>query len=77
MNQKPLNCIGMKCPRPIVEMAKKMRKMEVGETLEIHADDPVAENDIPNWCKTTRNELLKMENTGEYTKYLVKKSPKP
>ncbi len=77
MNQEPLNCIGLKCPRPIVEMAKKMRKMDVGETLEVHADDPVAENDIPNWCKTTGNELLKMENIGEYTKYLVKKSPKP
>ena len=76
MTAEPLNCLGMKCPRPIVEMAKKMRKMDVGEMLEVHADDPVAENDIPAWCDTTGNELMKMENVGEFTKYLVKKTPK-
>jgi TusA-related sulfurtransferase len=76
MNSEPLNCLGLKCPRPIVEMAKRMRKMDYGEILEVHADDPVAEHDIPAWCETTGNNLLKMENTEEFIKYFIKKSPK-
>lgn len=66
----------MKCPKPIVEMAKMTRKMEDGEVLEIHADDPVAENDIPAWCQTTGNELLKMEDAGGFKKYFVRKVAK-
>ena len=76
MDHKPLDCLGLKCPRPIVEMAKKMRKMDYGEILEVHADDPVAVHDIPAWCETTGNKLLKMENSGEFIKYFIKKSPK-
>jgi TusA-related sulfurtransferase len=57
-------------------MAKRMRKMDYGEILEVHADDPVAEHDIPAWCETTGNNLLKMENTEEFIKYFIKKSPK-
>ncbi len=76
MNSEPLNCLGLKCPRPIVEMAKRMRKMDYGEILEVHADDPVAEHDIPAWCETTGNTLLKTENVREFIKYFIKKSPK-
>jgi TusA-related sulfurtransferase len=76
MNREPLNCLGLKCPRPIVEMAKRMRKMDYGEILEVHADDPVAEHDIPAWCETTGNTLLKTENVREFIKYFIKKSPK-
>jgi len=76
MNREPLNCLGMKCPRPIVEMAKRTRKMEYGEILEVHADDPVAEHDIPAWCESTGNKFLKMEKAGKFTKYFIKKSPK-
>ena len=76
MNREPLNCLGLKCPRPIVEMAKRMRKMDYGEILEVHADDPVAEHDIPAWCETPGNNLLKMENVKEFIKYFIKKSPK-
>ncbi|MFQ5827422.1 MAG: sulfurtransferase TusA family protein, partial [Dehalococcoidia bacterium] len=37
-----LDCRGMRCPRPIVEMAKAMRRMGAGQVLELLATDPVA-----------------------------------
>ena len=76
MNSEPLNCLGLKCPRPLVEMAKRIRKMDYGEIMEVQADDPVAEHDIPAWCETTGHTLLKMEKVEEFTKYFIKKSPK-
>jgi TusA-related sulfurtransferase len=66
----------MKCPRPLVEMAKRIRKMNYGEIMEVHADDPVAEHDIPAWCETTGNAFVKMEKAKGFTKYYIKKSPK-
>jgi TusA-related sulfurtransferase len=76
MTSEPLNCLGMKCPRPIVEMAKRIRRMEDGEIMEVHADDPVAEVDIPAWCETTGNTFLKMEKADGFMRYFIQKSPK-
>ena len=69
-----LDCMGMKCPRPIVEMAKRMRKMQPGQVLELHADDPVAKADVPSWCDTTGNEFVSREDVGDLLKFYVTKT---
>ncbi len=69
-----LDCRGMRCPRPIVEMAKRMRKMEGGQVLEVLADDPVAKKDVPNWCSTTGNEFLEKQDEDKFFRFYVKKA---
>ena len=69
-----LDCRGMKCPRPIVEMAKRMRKMQPGQVLELQADDPVAKVDVPRWCDTTGNEFVGREDVGDLLKFYVTKT---
>lgn len=68
-----VDCRGMRCPRPIVEMAKRMRKMETGQVLEILADDPVAKRDVPNWCSTTGNEFVERRDEDGFFRFYVKK----
>lgn len=65
--------IGQMCPMPIVMLAKNMKKMQVGQILEIHADDEGAHADIPAWCEQTGNEFLGEEDAGSFTKYFVRK----
>lgn len=69
-----LDSRGMRCPRPIVEMAKRMRKMEAGQVLELLADDPVAKRDVPNWCQTTGNEFLERKDEDSFFRFFVKKA---
>lgn len=69
-----LDCRGMRCPRPIVEMAKAMRRLEVGQTLELWADDPVAKTDVPAWCQTTGHQFLGREDEDKYLRFLVRKA---
>ncbi|MDP6511473.1 MAG: sulfurtransferase TusA family protein [Dehalococcoidia bacterium] len=69
-----LDCRGMRCPRSIVEMAKKMRNMEPGQTLELWATDQVALHDVPAWCQKTGNPLSSQEQEGELLKFFVKKA---
>jgi tRNA 2-thiouridine synthesizing protein A len=66
--------IGQLCPMPIVFLAKNMKKLEVGQVLEIHADDEGAHADVPAWCEQTGNEFLGEEPAGGHTRYFVKKS---
>ena len=68
------NSIGQLCPMPIAFMAKNMRKMEIGQVLEIQADDEGAHADIPAWCEQTGNEFLGQEDAGSFVKYYVKKA---
>jgi tRNA 2-thiouridine synthesizing protein A len=68
-----LDCQGMRCPRPIVEMAKKMKGMEPGQVLELWATDVVAKKDVPAWCHKTGNEFLGQEDDGKVFRFYVRK----
>lgn len=46
------------CGDLAISLMKKMRTLEGGQVLEVHALDIGAQNDIPAWCRMTKNELL-------------------
>jgi tRNA 2-thiouridine synthesizing protein A len=46
-----LDCRGMRCPLPIIELAKAWPDVEVGELVEVLADDPAAGPDLQAWCR--------------------------
>jgi len=69
-----LDCVGLYCPMPIAHTAKKMKELEPGQVLEVLADDPGIEQDMPNWCNTTGNEFLGIEEDKGVYKVFVKKS---
>ena len=71
-----LDCVGLYCPMPIANTAKKIKELEAGQVLEVIADDEGIKEDMPAWCRTTGNEFLGIEEAaGEYKVY-VKKSGK-
>jgi TusA-related sulfurtransferase len=68
-----LDCIGLYCPMPIANTANKLKELEVGQVLEILADDEGIKEDMPAWCRTTGHELLGMEeDAGQYKVYVKK-----
>ena len=56
-----LDCLGLKCPQPIIEMARRIGEVEVGELVELLADDPAAGPDLAAWCRMCGHELVLME----------------
>jgi len=74
MAEVTLDCTGMRCPRPIVEMAKAMRRMDNGQVLELLADDPVAKNDVPAWCQMTGHDFLGRQDEDKRFRFLVRKA---
>ena len=68
-----LDCVGLYCPMPIYQTAKKIKELKAGQVLEILADDEGIKEDMPAWCRTTGNELLGIEEeVGEYKVYVKK-----
>lgn len=65
MTALELDCRGLLCPLPVIQLAKRITDVEVGETVTILADDPAAATDIPAWCRMRSHELVEAEN-GRY-----------
>ena len=72
--EETLDCVGLYCPMPIVNVAKKIKEMKQGEVLEVLADDSGIKQDMPNWCKSTGNEFLGIEEKEGVYHVFVQKS---
>jgi tRNA 2-thiouridine synthesizing protein A len=53
-----LDCTGMRCPRPIIEIARRIGSVEVGAVVELLADDPATAPDLAAWCRMRGHELV-------------------
>lgn len=69
-----IDCVGLYCPMPIANTAKKMKEMKKGEVLEVLADDEGIKADMPVWAQATGNEFLGMEEEKGTIKVYVRKS---
>ncbi|GGQ52765.1 sulfurtransferase TusA family protein [Couchioplanes azureus] len=49
---------GRRCPLPIIDLAKRMPSVPVGDVVRVLADDPAAANDIPAWCRMKGQQYL-------------------
>jgi tRNA 2-thiouridine synthesizing protein A len=68
-----LDCVGLYCPMPIIQTKAKMDELEIGQVLEVIADDKGIQSDMPAWCHSTGNEFLGFdEENGEYRVYVKK-----
>jgi tRNA 2-thiouridine synthesizing protein A len=46
-----LDCRELPCPMPVIELARHLGDVEVGELLAVVAQDPAAAVDVPAWCR--------------------------
>jgi tRNA 2-thiouridine synthesizing protein A len=46
-----LDCTGMRCPLPVIHLARRLGDVRIGGLIEVRADDPAARVDIPAWCR--------------------------
>ena len=70
---KELDCLGLFCPEPVFQTRMQLDEMEIGETLEIIADDPAAKSDIENLAKNLGQEILESVQEGEVTRIVLRK----
>jgi tRNA 2-thiouridine synthesizing protein A len=68
-----LDLKGMVCPIPIVKVSQAVKAIQIGEVIEAFATDPGVLGDIPAWCKTSGNELVKMEKIEKNFRFVVRK----
>lgn len=70
---KFLDCIGLYCPEPVFRTRLALDELQIGQVLEVMADDPAAEQDIQILAKRLGHEILKIEFKGDKIRFLIKK----
>jgi tRNA 2-thiouridine synthesizing protein A len=53
-----LDCRGVPCPRPIIELATAIAVVELGDTVAVTADDAAARVDVQAWCRMRGQEYV-------------------
>ncbi|MDG4788900.1 sulfurtransferase TusA family protein [Micromonospora sp. WMMD1102] len=53
-----VDCLGQRCPLPVIAAARRLPELPVGGVLRVLADDPAAAIDIPAWCRMRGQEFV-------------------
>ena len=69
-----LDCRGKPCPLPVIELAKHLTDVEVGELIAVDSDDVAAAIDIPAWCRMREQEFVGHESAEDgVPRYFVRR----
>ena len=70
-----LDCRGMLCPAPVIELNRHLTDVEVGQVLGVVATDAAARVDIPAWCRMRGQEFAGEDAADDGTpRYLVRRT---
>ncbi len=66
---------GRRCPRPVIELARRIADVPVGAVVAVVADDPGAAADVPAWCRMRGHDYVGATSDRDGTAaYLVRRS---
>jgi tRNA 2-thiouridine synthesizing protein A len=68
-----LDTLGLRCPEPVMLIRIEIRKLQVGDLLEVIADDPATTRDVPAFCRFMEHQLVSAETTTAPYRYLIRK----
>jgi TusA-related sulfurtransferase len=70
-----LDCRGMICPRPIIELGQRIGDVAVGGQVAVVATDVAARTDVPAWCRMLGHDYLGEDLAADGTpRYVVRRA---
>jgi tRNA 2-thiouridine synthesizing protein A len=68
---------GHKCPVPSLKLRRALEECQVGEVIELWADDPMVKIDIPHLVKQLHDEIVFKDLTGRHCVFWIMKCAAP
>ena len=69
-----LDCRGMLCPLPIIELGRRYAEVPVGGLVAVVATDVAARTDVPAWCRMKGQEYVGEELADDgAARYVVRR----
>jgi TusA-related sulfurtransferase len=67
VTERVVDCRGRRCPLPIIDLARAIGTVAVGDLVVVEADDPAAAADIAAWCRMRKHELGAADRAADGT----------
>lgn len=69
-----VDCRGLRCPLPVIHLARRIADVTTRDVIAVVADDPAARTDIPAWCRMRGHEFVGESREADgATTYLVRR----
>jgi TusA-related sulfurtransferase len=69
-----LDCRGLLCPQPVIELAKRIGEVGVGGLVAVASTDAAAAYDVEAWCRMRAQEYVGAEPAEDgVPRYLVRR----
>ncbi len=65
---------GRICPLPLFYTKRKIEGMQVGDIIEVIADDPTVKDTIPKWCRDHGHEVLSLIQEKNIIRISIRKT---
>ncbi|MEU9606759.1 aminotransferase class V-fold PLP-dependent enzyme [Streptomyces sp. NPDC048057] len=72
--ERVLDTLGKRCPIPVIELAKVIDGVPLGETITVLSDDEAARLDIPAWCGMRGQEYVGERTSERGVAYVVRRA---
>jgi tRNA 2-thiouridine synthesizing protein A len=70
-----VDCRGLVCPAPIIELARRIGDVAPGELLGVVASDAAARVDVAAWCRMTGHEYVGEDAAADgVPRYVVRRA---
>ncbi len=71
--EESLDCVGLMCPEPLFQTREAMDALQIGDVLEVFADDPAAVEDLTRFAKRAGHEMISVEEVEDGRRFLIRK----
>ena len=69
-----LDCRGMRCPMPVIELGRRFTEVPVGGLVAVVTSDVAAGADVPAWCRMRGQDYVGEDEAADGTpRYLVRR----
>lgn len=68
-----VDCLGRPCPVPVIELARALPHVAIGEVVDVLSDDPAAALDVPAWCRMRHQEYVGATTLATGAAYRVRR----
>lgn len=74
-NDVLLDCIGQRCPLPVLRARKALDGLAPGAVLRVESSDPVAILDIPHMAREDGHEVIASHVDGARASFRIRRGP--
>jgi len=72
MTRKRMDCKGIACPKPLIQISKAARELTSGDEIVVEATDPNFTIDVHAWAERTGNSIVSVEEDDDKMTVLIR-----